>query len=192
MDLDLLVTSLSDIFKLIAENDKTRGRPLITLAVKSCIGLPAVFRIRIHLIRIRIQHFRLNNDLDPDLYQIRIQGFKDRKLKKIYSGKILNFLGSKTTIYLSLFSIKGRPKLQKKPSALKKEHPALQSMIFLNFSIFVGHFYPPGCGSGTDLTESGSNPEPEPKHWLAGKTAYLYAPHCISAARTIPSISFNS
>jgi hypothetical protein len=34
-------------------------------------------RIRIHLIRIRIQHFRLNSDPDP--------GFWHQKLKKIYS-----------------------------------------------------------------------------------------------------------
>ncbi len=32
----------------------------------SCIGLKAVFRIRIHLIQIRIQHFRLNTDPDLD------------------------------------------------------------------------------------------------------------------------------
>jgi hypothetical protein len=38
----------------------------------------AGFRIRIHLIRIRIRHFGLNTD--PD--QIPIQGFYDRKLEK--------------------------------------------------------------------------------------------------------------
>jgi hypothetical protein len=39
-------------------------------------------RIRIHFIRIRIQHFRMNTnpDLDPD--PIRIQGFNDQKLEK--------------------------------------------------------------------------------------------------------------
>ncbi len=41
-------------------------------------------------------------------------------------------------------------KLQEKPSALKKEHPTLQTMKFLNFfSVFVGHFCPPGFGSGS-------------------------------------------
>jgi hypothetical protein len=34
----------------------------------------------IHLIQIRIQHFRLNTDPDPD--PDRIQGFDDQKLKK--------------------------------------------------------------------------------------------------------------
>jgi hypothetical protein len=52
------------------------------------------------LIRIRIQHFRLNTDPDP----IRIQDFDDQKLEKKITAekKELNFWGSKTTIYLSL------------------------------------------------------------------------------------------
>ncbi len=53
-----------------------------------------------------------------------------------------------------------------KPSALKREHSALQNMKFLTFSsIIVGHFCPPGSGSGsTDLIESGSSTDP--KHWF--------------------------
>ncbi len=39
-----------------------------------------MFRIRIHLIRIRFQHFRLNTDPDQD--PIRIQGSDDQKLEK--------------------------------------------------------------------------------------------------------------
>jgi hypothetical protein len=40
------------------------------------------------------------------------------------------------------------PKLQEKPSALKREHPALQKMKILSFfSIFWVHFCPPGSGS---------------------------------------------
>jgi len=42
----------------------------------------AVFRTRIHFIRIRIQNFRLHTDPDPD--PIRVQGFDDQKLEKIY------------------------------------------------------------------------------------------------------------
>jgi hypothetical protein len=41
----------------------------------------AVLRILIHLIRIRIQHFRLNTDPEPD--PIRIQGFDDQKLLQV-------------------------------------------------------------------------------------------------------------
>jgi len=44
------------------------------------IVLGEVFRIRIHLIRILIQHFRLNIDPDP----IRTKGFDDQELEKIY------------------------------------------------------------------------------------------------------------
>ncbi len=46
-----------------------------------------MFRIRIHLIRIRIQHFRLNTDSDP----IRILGFDDQKVFKKWQHK-KNFL----------------------------------------------------------------------------------------------------
>jgi hypothetical protein len=49
----------------------------------------AGLRIRIHFIRIWIQHFRLNTDPDPD--PIRIQGFNDQKLKKIQLKKKLHF-----------------------------------------------------------------------------------------------------
>ncbi len=47
------------------------------------------FQIRIHLIHIRIQQFRLN--IDPDTDPIRIQGFYDQKLKE----KIKFFLDQK-------------------------------------------------------------------------------------------------
>jgi hypothetical protein len=62
-------------------------------------------------------------------------------------------------------------KLQKKPSALKREHPALPQEISKDFSTFVGHFAlldpDPEYGSGsTDLIESGYNPDPDPKPWL--------------------------
>jgi hypothetical protein len=59
-------------------------------------------RIRIHFIRIRIQHFRPNryrsgSGSNTDPYPIRIQGFNDKKLtKKLQLKKKLNyFLGSK-------------------------------------------------------------------------------------------------
>jgi hypothetical protein len=65
-------------------------------------------------------------------------------------------------------------KIQKKPSALKREHPAFQSIKFLNFFlllwvIFVFLDPDPDAESGfgygsTDLIESGSNPDPDQKH----------------------------
>ncbi len=46
-----------------------------------------VFRIRIPLIRIRIQHFRLNTDPDP--------GFDDQNWKNLQLQKIIYFLDQK-------------------------------------------------------------------------------------------------
>jgi hypothetical protein len=52
-------------------------------------------------------------------------------------------------------------KLQKKPSALKREHPVLPNMKYLNFSTFVVIFAlldpdPDSVYGSTDLNESGS------------------------------------
>jgi hypothetical protein len=77
----------------------------LTLHSKVLLCPKTGLRIRIHFIRIRIQHFRLNTDLDPD--PIQIQGFNDQKLnKKITAEKKLKL---KTTIYLSLGLHKERP-----------------------------------------------------------------------------------
>ncbi len=112
-----------------------------------------MFRIRIHLIRIRIQHFLLNTDPDP----IRIQGFDDQKLQKITAEKKIIFFGSITTIYLGLH--KGRSSYRRSLQ-LSKEN--IQHLKTWNF---VGHFclldpdpdseYRSGS-TGTDLIESGS------------------------------------
>ncbi len=64
--------------------------------------------------------------------------------KKTTAVKKLNFF-DKTAIYISLGLHKVHP--QKKPSALKRGHPTLQNMNYFFFT-FVGHFCPPGFGSG--------------------------------------------
>jgi hypothetical protein len=71
------------------------------------------------LIRIRIQHFRLNTDPDP----IRIQVFDDQKLIKFAAEKRLFFI-SKTTIYLSLGLHKGFPSYRRslQPSKENIQH----------------------------------------------------------------------
>jgi hypothetical protein len=51
---------------------------------------------RIHLIRIRIQHFRLNTDPDPGVLMTK-------NVKKFTAEKKLIFYGSKTTIYYSKY-----------------------------------------------------------------------------------------
>ncbi len=83
-------------------------------------GIPdPVFWIRIHLIRIRIKHFRLNTDPDP--------GFDDQKFKKIYSWK-------KTTIYLSPGLHKWCPSYRRSLQ-LSKEN--IKPFKTWNFSIFL-------------------------------------------------------
>jgi hypothetical protein len=65
-------------------------------------------------------------------------------------------------------------KLQKKPSALKREHPALQSMKFLNFFLLLWVILAlldpdpdSKYGSGsTGLIESGSNLDQDLEPWL--------------------------
>jgi hypothetical protein len=59
--------------------------------VRNVAPKKAGMRIRIHFIRIRIQHLRLNINPDP----IRIQGFMTKNCKKITAEK-------KLTIYPSL------------------------------------------------------------------------------------------
>jgi hypothetical protein len=101
-------------------------------------------------------------DLYPD--PIRIQGFNDQKLKKNTAEKKVNFFWIKNYNLPIPRPPLRTPKLQKKPSALKRGHPTLQNMNFKkNLSSFVGHFCPPGSRSGsTDPIESGSNPDMDP------------------------------
>jgi hypothetical protein len=91
------------------------------------------------------------------------------KTLKKYTAKfflIFRFL-SKSAIYLFL----GRPKLQEKPSALRREHPALENMKCLNFfSILwiILTLLDPDLdteSASSDWTASGSNPNQDPKHW---------------------------
>jgi hypothetical protein len=78
-------------------------------------------------------------------------------------------------------------KLQKKPSALKRGHPTLQNMNFYKFlSNFVGHFCPPGSGSGsTDPIESGSNPDPDPQPFLIPHISRRYVRYRTEKAVTM-------
>ncbi len=97
---------------------------------------------------------RYSFDPDPDPafeaeYRIRIQGFDDQNYKNFTAEKKFNIFKIKNC-NLSIFRLPERAsKLQKKPQAIKREHPALQNMKFLILSIFfVGHFCPPISGSG--------------------------------------------
>ncbi len=85
--------------------------------------------------------------VNPDPDPVRIQGFDDQKRKKKNTDLIKNF-----NLLMS--------RLQEKLSALKKEHPALQNMTFLNFFVyFCGSFLPSSGSGSTDLIGSGSGSE---------------------------------
>ncbi len=93
-------------------------------------------RIRIHFIRIRIQHFKLNTDPDP----IRIQGFNDQKLKKNYCWKKITFFCVKTTIYLSLGLHRERPSYRRSLQLLKEAIQHFKKLTFKIFFYFCGSF----------------------------------------------------
>jgi hypothetical protein len=76
------------------------------LHIQDSFPLQAGLRIRIHFIRIRIQHFRLNIDPDQDSIRIWIQ-FGSMALK--IEGKKLQLKKLKNTFYLSLGLRKERP-----------------------------------------------------------------------------------
>ncbi len=113
------------------------GPPLIRICIRietNAYSKPGL-RICIHFIRIRIQHFRLITDPDPD--PIRIQGFNDQKLKKNYNWKKGKFFGIKNYNSPIPRTPLRTSKLQKKLSALKKGHTTLQNMNFLNFFLLL-------------------------------------------------------
>jgi hypothetical protein len=72
---------------------------------------------------------------DPD------PGFDVLKLK--IAGNIISIFLIKNCNLLIPRPPLRMPKLQEKPSALKREHPVHKNMKILDFSIFVGHFCPP-------------------------------------------------
>jgi len=93
-------------------------------------------------IRIRIQHFSLFSSefrtRSGSGSRVLMTKTWKKQLKNIFFFiiKICNLLIPKPPKWTS--------KLQEKPSALKREHPALQKITFINFfSIFVGRFCPP-------------------------------------------------
>ncbi len=124
-----------------------------------------MFRIRIHLMRIRIHHFRLNTDPDP----IRIKGFDDQKVKKSCSW-ILLFFSSKTTTCHTypLPSIKDVEVTEEAFSSQKRTSSTTKHEIKF-FSTILGHFCP------DSEYESGSNLDPVPKHGAKEKTTTIFS-----------------
>jgi hypothetical protein len=105
--------------------------------------------------------------LDPD--PIRIQGFKNQKLKNNYTWKIFFiFFGSKNTIYLSLGLHKERPSYRRSLQLSKEAIQHFKTLILKKclplWFIFALLDPDPDSESGsTDPIESGSNPDPDPQ-----------------------------
>ncbi len=70
-----------------------------------------------------------------------------KKIKKFTAEK--KILGSKTTIYLSIGLHKGRPSYRRSLQSSKENIQHFKTWNFVFFSIFVGHFCPPGPRSGS-------------------------------------------
>jgi hypothetical protein len=77
------------------------------------------------LMLIRIQHFR---SMLLRRIRIRDQDFNDQKFQNLTAEKIDIFAYKNVSCCIPMKS-----KLQEKPSALKREHPALQNMTLLPF-----------------------------------------------------------
>jgi hypothetical protein len=109
--------------------------------------------------RIRIQHFRSMGSGSG--FRSRSSGFDDQKLKKCTAKRFFYF-------YENYNFVIPRPpertsKLQQKPSPLKREHPALQNMKFINFFYFCGSFLPSWIR--IRIQPNKINADPYPKHW---------------------------
>jgi hypothetical protein len=76
--------------------------------------------------------YSFDTDTDP----VRIQGSDDQKLTKNYSKKI-NFFKIKNYNLSIPRPPERTSQLKKKFSALKRKHPALQNMKFLNFFLLL-------------------------------------------------------
>ncbi len=101
-----------------------------------------VFCIRIHWFRIQIQHSSLNTDPDPD--RIRIKGFDDQKLEKIY-------VQPKIVIYILLIKKynwlinrlhKGRPGYRRSLQSSKENIQHIKIWNSSTFFYFCGSFLP--------------------------------------------------
>ncbi len=109
-------------------------------------------------------YWYLLSDLDLAFQWIRIQGFDDQRLKdwrKKYSRKFLYiyFFDQKSIfIYVQATGEVFSP--QKRTSSTSKKR------TLLTFSMFVGHFCPPG---------SGYNPYPDPQHCLSSSSKQIEA-----------------
>ncbi len=91
-----------------------------------------------------------DNDTDPE--PVPNPGFWWQKVEKNYSSKTFKiFFGSKITIYLYLGLHKGCASYRRSLQSSRENIHHFKTWKFFNFSIFVGHFCPPGSGSSTQI-----------------------------------------
>ncbi len=142
------------------------------------------FRIRIHLIRIRIwiqSGSRIQSGFGTRIQswsrfrfqsgsRVFFQSFDDKKCQKFIAGNFFIFFLLKTTIYLH----KGRPSYKRSLQLSKENIQYIKTRSFLIFFYFCGSFLHSWIRIRIlitdtdlpDLNESGSNTDPDPSHWL--------------------------
>jgi hypothetical protein len=86
--------------------------------------------------------------------QFQIQGFDGQNWNKFTAGNLFVFFEEKKLQF-------AYPKLQEKPSTLKREHSALQNMKILDFFLFLWVFFAildpdPGPASQINVEPCGS------------------------------------
>ncbi len=117
------------------------------LPTNSACYLPTMLSIRI---RIRVQYFKWT----------RIQGFDDQKWTKIQPKFFfLHVLIKNCNLLIPRPSLR-TSRIQEKPSALQREHPALQTWNFLPFICFCRSFMP------SRIRIRIPNPDTDPLTWL--------------------------
>jgi hypothetical protein len=70
------------------------------------------------------------------------------------------------------------PKLQEKPSALKREYPALQNMKILYFFIFLWVIFALLDPDPDPATQINADPDPDPKPWKR-ILSHVYTVHAV-------------
>ncbi len=121
----------------------------------------SVMQILTVFVRVSDPHwFNADPDTDPDPAFLLIadpdSGSGSRvwwpKIEKNYSWKKIKFFfWLKTKIYLSQGLHKGRPSYRRSLQPSKENIQHFKTWKFYTFSIFVGHFCPPGSGSGSAI-----------------------------------------
>jgi hypothetical protein len=97
-------------------------------------------------------------DPDPD------PGFYDQNLiKKITAEKKIKFFWIKN--YNLPIPRQRTPKLQEKPSALKREHPVLKNMKILDFFLFLWVVFDLLDPDPDPSTQIIADPDADPKPW---------------------------